>query len=160
LAIVVFVYSLATGVKTKGLGKAIKEVVPSGLPPRPMDPSKVKPGAGTAIKKVGMGIAGGFLRGFLFLLECISIILRPITHALRLFANMYAGHIMLGIFSIMTSLFFTAAIKGAWANLAVTPVWLILLIIMYTIETLVVVIQAYVFSLLSAVYIEESINSH
>lgn len=95
------------------------------------------------------------------MIELVSLVLRPVTQALRLFANMYAGHIVLGIFAIMTELFFMAPFHGAGAlNVVASPIWLLLLFAMYALEVMVACIQAYVFTLLTAVYIDSATSSH
>lgn len=45
--------------------------------------------------------------------ESISLLLRALTLALRLYGNMFAGHMVLGIFALMTSIFTTYAIQNA-----------------------------------------------
>lgn len=92
-------------------------------------------------------------------IEVFSTILRLITLAVRLFANMFAGHVCLGAFALMTSLCFNFMI----ANFSIGTLfgsglpallWLVILTIIYAIEMAVAVIQAYVFTVLSAVYIQ------
>ena len=94
----------------------------------------------------------------IWLIELISTLLRPITLAVRLFCNMFAGHIVLGSFALMVSLFaepliqqLTAAnLLGAIPSLAFAAI----LFVIYAIEIFVGVIQAYVFTVLTAVYIQ------
>jgi F-type H+-transporting ATPase subunit a len=74
---------------------------------------------------------------------------------------MYAGHIVLGIFAVLTELFFMAPFHGSGAlNMVAAPIWLVLLIAMYALEFVVALIQAYVFTLLTAVYIESATSKH
>jgi len=134
LGLFVFLYATTVGIKVKGGWGFIKGIVPHGLPV-PIVP-------------------------IVFIIELFSLILRPITHALRLFANMYAGHIILGIFAILTQLFFMALFNGKALTAVATPAWMVLLIAMYALEVLVAFVQAYVFVLLSAVYIDSSVGSH
>ena len=90
-------------------------------------------------------------------IELVSLFLRLVTLAVRLFANMYAGHIVLGAFSILTTLcltpLITAVSAAAFGTGAISIAWMILLVAMYAMELLVAAIQAYVFTLLTAVYI-------
>ena len=94
----------------------------------------------------------------LWLIELFSTFLRLITLAVRLFCNMFAGHVVMGAFAILASLFvepllqsFTvAALPGA----ATSIFWMLILIVIYAVELMVAAIQAYVFTLLSAVYIQ------
>jgi F-type H+-transporting ATPase subunit a len=134
LGIFVFLYATITGIKVKGGWGFLKGIVPHGLP-KPIVP-------------------------IVFIIELFSMLLRPVTHALRLFANMYAGHIVLGIFSILTQLFFMGLFNGKPAVVVASPAWLLLLIAMYALEFVVAFVQAYVFVLLSAVYIDSSTGSH
>ena len=97
-----------------------------------------------------------------WLIEVFSAFLRIFTLAVRLFANMYAGHIILGIFAILTALFTEPLIEAISHNEAVGPSllgalpslgWLLLMIALYLLEVLVAFVQAYVFTILTAVYI-------
>ncbi len=92
-------------------------------------------------------------------IEVFSTILRLITLAVRLFANMFAGHICLGAFALMTSLCFNFmlsdfTIGSLFGSGLPALLWLVILTIIYAIEMAVAVIQAYVFTVLSAVYIQ------
>lgn len=104
-----------------------------------------------------------FLGGFIFLLEFISyFIVRPLTLAVRLFANLYAGHIILGVFSGFVALFWPFFEKElAWSvgGVAVGGLALVFLILMYAFEVFVAFIQAYVFTILTAVYIQSSVHA-
>ena len=111
-----------------------------------------------------MGLAGRILLGgFLFILEFISTFLvRPLTLAVRLFANMFAGHIVLGIFAAFVAMFWPLvqpALPGGIGGFAVGGVSMLFLIIMYAFELFVAFIQAYVFTILTAVYIQSSVHA-
>ena len=135
MAITIFVYFTCAGIKEKGGFGYLAGLVPHGLP-KPIVP-------------------------LVFVIEFASMLLKPVTHALRLFANMYAGHIVLGIFATMTELFVMAPFEGqSLLNVLASPIWLFLLIAMYTLELAVAAIQAYVFALLTAVYIDTATSSH
>jgi F-type H+-transporting ATPase subunit a len=95
------------------------------------------------------------LKAFVWILEIISHAVRPLTLSVRLFANMYAGHVTLGVFAIFVVLLGEAA--GAIKVLAVLP-WA-LQIIMYAFEVFVAGIQAYVFAILTAVYIGGAVHA-
>ncbi len=118
------------------------------------------------IKKVGFIHYMGNLapKGVMFpiniliwFIELLSLFLRLVTLAVRLFANMLAGHLVLGAFALLTSCFVLPIITNfTIANLGVgsaSIAWMLLLIAMYCMEFLVAIIQAYVFTLLSAVYV-------
>jgi F-type H+-transporting ATPase subunit a len=97
------------------------------------------------------------LGGFIFLLEFIStFIIRPVTLAVRLFANIYAGHIILGIFAA----FVIIGVEGG-LSLGLIPAGLSLFmeVLMYAFEVFVAGIQAYVFAILTAVYIGMSLHA-
>ncbi len=102
-------------------------------------------------------------------IEVLSAFLRVLTLSVRLFANMYAGHIILGIFAILTALFtepLIAAIRtgsglgGAALGALPSILWIALMTALYAMEVLVAVLQAYVFTLLSAVYIGIAAHEH
>lgn len=82
-------------------------------------------------------------------IELISTFLvRPFSLAVRLFANMLAGHILLVTFSVLTiTLFGLSALVVAW------PFAFFMLVAFTGFEILVALLQAYIFSLLTAVYI-------
>lgn len=92
---------------------------------------------------------------FVMFLEIVSHVIRPLTLSVRLFANMYAGHVILGIFSIFTVLLLQAT--GLGKLMSVLP--LALQIIMYAFELFVAFIQAYLFAILTAVYIGGAIHA-
>jgi F-type H+-transporting ATPase subunit a len=92
---------------------------------------------------------------FVMLLELIAHFVRPLTLAVRLFANMFAGHVILGIFGIFTVIMFEASIAGKVMTLL--PV--AMQIIMYAFELFVAFIQAYVFAILTSVYISGAIHA-
>lgn len=95
------------------------------------------------------------LKIYVWVLEVISHLIRPLTLSVRLFANMYAGHVTLGVFALFVVLLGEATWAVKW--LAVLP-WA-LQIIMYAFEVFVAFIQAYVFAILTAVYIGGAIHA-
>ncbi len=98
------------------------------------------------------------LRWLVGLIELVSIfILRPITLAVRLFANMVAGHLMLTLL-LGSGVIFVAAIPEIGAKGAIGIFWFALGLFMYLLEILIAVLQAYIFTLLTAIYIESSIH--
>lgn len=103
------------------------------------------------------------LGGFIFLLEFVSTFLvRPLTLAVRLFANLYAGHIILGVFSAFVALFWPFVEKElgfSAGSVGVGAISLVFLILMYAFEIFVAFIQAYVFTILTAVYIQSSVHA-
>lgn len=86
-------------------------------------------------------------------IELISYIIRPITLSVRLFANMMAGHTLLVVlsgFAVSLSGFY---ILPALAPLAVTAA-------MYGLETIVAFLQAYVFAVLTCLYLHDALHLH
>ena len=82
-------------------------------------------------------------------IEIISYLSRPISLSVRLFANMMAGHTMLKIFA---SFVFSLGIFGF------AP--LIIDVALTALEVLIAILQAYVFTILTCIYLNESINLH
>ena len=82
-----------------------------------------------------------------FLIELMGILVtRPLSLAVRLFANMIAGHLLLVTFAVLCQALFEATVVGAVAPFA-------LLVFLSAFEILVAVLQAYIFTILAAVYI-------
>ena len=109
----------------------------------------------------------GFLKLFvphaplplLFLLvpiELISFLTRPISLSVRLFANMLAGHTMLAVFGgFVVAL---GAAGGILSVLSIAPMLLIVAIML--LELLVAFLQAYVFAILTCIYLNEALHLH
>ncbi|MEL6680345.1 MAG: F0F1 ATP synthase subunit A [Pseudomonadota bacterium] len=89
------------------------------------------------------------LRPVLAVIELISYFVRPVSHSIRLGANLMAGHAVLKVF---------AGFAGALGLGAVIPIAAITAI--YGLELLVAVIQAYVFTILTCVYLKDALHPH
>jgi F-type H+-transporting ATPase subunit a len=76
------------------------------------------------------------------------IIVRPFTLAVRLFANMFAGHILLLVFTLATWYLFTAGLGLLWSATS-----FVLTIVLTAFELLIQALQAYIFTILTAQYI-------
>ena len=87
-------------------------------------------------------------------IEVISFLARPLTLALRLFANMLAGHIMLKLFAGFTVSLFAAG--GAFIVLA--PLAFAMGVAINALELLVAGLQAYVFAILTCVYLNDALH--
>jgi F-type H+-transporting ATPase subunit a len=86
-------------------------------------------------------------------IEIISYVIRPVTLSVRLFANMMAGHTMLVIFAgFVTSLGAFFVLPGL-LPLAATTAFMFL-------EVLVAVLQAYVFTILTCIYLHDAVHLH
>lgn len=126
--IIVFIWVNSIGFKTNGIGY-LKSFLPGGTPK--------------------------LLAPLIFVLEMISHFLRPFTLGVRLYANMYAGHIILGIFAIFVEL----ALHNLGPVSAVTGVLSFTMqTIMYGFEVFVAALQAYIFAVLTSVYISSALH--
>lgn len=81
-------------------------------------------------------------------IEIISQLARPLSLAVRLFANMTAGHTILFVLFTLTG---TLAIYLKWLPFSIS-------VVLYLLEVLVAFIQAYIFAILSAVYIGQAVK--
>ena len=90
-----------------------------------------------------------FLSPLLVPIEFVSYLSRPISLSVRLAANMMAGHTMLKVF---------AGFVVALGLLGVAP--LIFIVLLYALETLIAFLQAYVFAVLTCLYISDAIHLH
>lgn len=99
------------------------------------------------------------VKPLLAIIELFSVFLiRPLTLAIRLFANMMAGHVLLTIFFLFTHGFLVADF-----NVITLPLGIVTGIVaagLIVFEMLVISIQAYIFTMLTAFYIAESIHGH
>ena len=87
-------------------------------------------------------------------IEVMSFLSRPISHSVRLFANILAGHITLKVFAGFVALLGGLGIAG-WVG-AVLP--LALTVALTALELLVAFLQAYVFAILTCIYINDAIH--
>ena len=97
----------------------------------------------------------GILVPLVVLIEVISFLSRPISLSVRLFANMLAGHITLKVFAGFIVLMGSALGAVGWAG-AVLPFGMI--VILMALETLVAFLQAYVFAILTCIYLNDAIH--
>src|SRR5260221_3885164 len=88
-------------------------------------------------------------------IELLSFISRPISHSVRLFANMLAGHITLQVFAGFIILMGTGLGALGWAG-SLLPFSMI--VILMALETLVAFLQAYVFAILTCIYLNDAIH--
>ena len=88
-------------------------------------------------------------------IEILSFVSRPISHSVRLFANMLAGHITLQVFAGFIILMGGAMGALGWAG-GVLPFAMIVILI--ALETLVAFLQAYVFAILTCIYLNDAIH--
>lgn len=124
LALLVWVIFNVVGVKSQGFGGYFKSMLfPPGVPK--------------------------FLMPLVALIEFIStIFVRPFSLAVRLFANMLAGHLLLVTFAVLSAALFTKSVL-----VVILPLPFLMLILLTGFEILVAVLQAFIFTILAAVYI-------
>ncbi len=127
LALLVFFTVIVYGLYKNGL-KFFKLFVPSGIP--------------LVIMPLVIAI------------EVISFLSRPVSHSVRLFANMLAGHVTLKVFASFITMLGAMGVAG-WAG-AVLP--LALTIAITALEILVAFLQAYVFAILTCIYLNDALH--
>lgn len=89
-------------------------------------------------------------------IELISnILVRPFTHAVRLFANMFAGHLLLATFSIAAFYLISASVIGILGSVAS----FVVTVALTGFEAFIQALQAYIFTLLAAVYIGSALHA-
>ncbi len=112
--------------------------------------------------KHGTGFLGLFwinaaplpLRPILALIEVISYFVRPVSHSIRLAGNMMAGHAVMKVFAAFAPMI----IISTGIGLAVTPLSILAIAAIYALEVLVAFIQAYVFTILTCVYLKDALH--
>lgn len=123
LSLVVWVIFIFMGFKSQGFAYVKNTLFPPGVP--------------------------GALKPLVALIELVSTyILRPFTLAVRIFANMLAGHLLLVTFAVLSAALFTLKPLAV-----VLPLPFVMLVLMTGFEVLVAVLQAFIFTILIAVYI-------
>ena len=132
LALLTYVIFVVAGIRKQGFGYFKGIAWPPGVP--------------TAMKPL-VGV-----------IELFSILfVRPFSLAVRLFANMVAGHVMLSIL-LVSGVVFIGAIGEIGLRSTIGIAWLGMGILIFVFEIIVAVLQAYIFTLLSAVYIQTSVQ--
>jgi len=132
LAAMVFILTQGAGIAKHGLIGYGKTFVPKGMP---------------------RGIMGGILIGFMIIVEIISQLARPFSLAVRLFANMTAGHMVILVFISMIFMF-----QGIMAKIFVTPMSVVMAVIMMAFEIFVSLLQAFIFAILASIYISLAVH--
>ena len=87
------------------------------------------------------------------LIEIISFLSRPVSHSVRLFANMLAGHITLKVFGG-----FVVMLLGAGSFAALAPLPFVMAVALTALEVLVAFLQAYVFTMLTCMYLNDALH--
>jgi len=126
LALLVFATVIIAGFINHGLG-FLKLFVPSGVPI--------------------------YVLPLVSLIEIVSFLSRPVSHSVRLFANMLAGHITLKVFAG-----FAVMLVGSGTFAAMTPLPVFMAIAITGLEFLVSFLQAYVFAMLTCMYLNDALH--
>jgi F-type H+-transporting ATPase subunit a len=88
------------------------------------------------------------------MIEIISFFSRPLSHSVRLWANILAGHILLKVFASFVPMLIAAG--GAFMALSILPLGMT--VALYGLEFLVAFLQAYVFALLTCIYLNDALH--
>jgi F-type H+-transporting ATPase subunit a len=91
-----------------------------------------------------------WLMPIIVVIEVISYLIRPISHSVRLFANMMAGHAMLKVFA---GFVIGLGLLGGWAPL-------VFLVGFTGLELVVAFLQAFIFTVLTCIYLNDAVNMH
>jgi F-type H+-transporting ATPase subunit a len=130
LTLVVYVTYHYIGIKRVGVGAYFKNLLPAGLP--------------------------GWIKPLIFVLEIITFfVTRPLTLALRLFGNMFAGHLLLLLFITGGEYLF---INGGFGLKLAGVGSFGMAFVLTVFEILIEFLQAYIFTLLAAMYIAGSLS--
>lgn len=106
-----------------------------------------------------MDLPGGIgiiLKPMLFVIELAGLIIKHVVLAIRLMANMFAGHLVLAVFLA----FIPMTIFSFWVWLPVTVGSVTMSVCISFLELFVAFLQAYIFTFLSALYIGASVHQH
>ena len=114
-------------------------------------------------KFLGIFAPGGMplpLLIFMIPLEIISYFVRPVTLAMRLFGNMLGGHVVMSLFGSFVVALGLVALSGGIASLAFIPSVLSfgMIVALTGLELVVAILQAFVFTALATVYLNEVVN--
>jgi len=123
LMLMVYITYNYVSIKRLGLGGYFKSMIPSGVPP--------------------------FILLLLAPVEILQyVLIRPFTLAIRLFGNMFAGHILVAVFTIATWYLVSASIGLVFAAAS-----FVMTVVLTAFELLIQALQAYIFTILTAQYI-------
>ena len=105
-----------------------------------------------------LGGAPVYIAPIMVPIELVGIITKPFALMIRLFANMTAGHIVL--MSLVGLIFFFAQEMGQIVGWGVAPISVLFSVFIYLLELLVAFLQAYIFTMLSAVFVGLALGDH
>ncbi len=96
-----------------------------------------------------------FIWPLMFLIEVAGLVIKPVALMIRLFANLTGGHLV--VLSFLALIFLFAGSFGTF-GIALSPVWVGFAVFIMIIEAFVALVQAYIFTMLSALFIGASIH--
>ena len=131
LALITLAMMLGCGIKKNGLFGFFKGLVPHGLP-LPLIP-------------------------IMFVIEVVSLLVKPFALTIRLFANMLAGHLVIAS-SIGLIFLFANLQEGAWTSYLTALPCFGMAVFIYIIEAFITLLQAYIFTFLSINFVYQSIH--
>jgi len=132
LALTTFALINFAGIREQGLAGYFGHIVPKGVPL--------------------------WLYPLLFPIELIGLVTKSFALAIRLFANMIAGHIV--ILSFISFIFIFGAIHIALGLALTAPISVLLVLFIYMLELFVAFLQAYVFTFLTAIFTGAAMHPH
>ncbi len=130
LGLLVFTYVNVLAFKTQGMG-FFRFFVPAGTP--------------------------FYLMPLLIVIELLSYLFRPLTLGVRIFANILAGHIMIKLFADFCVMLLEA-LGPTGIMLSLLPV--LMMSVLYGFEVLIFFVQAYIFALITSLYIRDALHAH
>jgi F-type H+-transporting ATPase subunit a len=104
--------------------------------------------------------APGWLMPVIIPVEFVSFMVRPFSLGLRLFVAMTAGHILLEVFGSFVVQGLNAGLDGSPIGFIVTVLSFLMIVGVSALELLVCAIQAYVFALLTSLYLNDAVHLH
>ncbi|AKD58596.1 F0F1 ATP synthase subunit A [Spirosoma radiotolerans] len=107
------------------------------------------------LKPTGVPVA---LLPIMIPVEIVGVFMKPLSLMIRLFANITAGHII--ILSLLGLIFMANNMGGMGTSVAISPVVLFFTLFLNLIELLVAFLQAFIFTLLTAMYIGSAVEDH
>ena len=96
-----------------------------------------------------------FILPMIVMIEILSFLARPISHSLRLFANILAGHITLNLVGSFAAMMIAAFGVVGWVGASLPVAFAVAL---FALELLVALLQAYVFAILTCIYLNDSLH--
>jgi F-type H+-transporting ATPase subunit a len=130
LALIAFGMIQYGGIREHGVVKHLRNLVPHGLP--------------------------AWLVPIMFLIELLSMLIKPFALCIRLFANMMAGHV--AILAFVSLIFILSSLYSGLVGVAVSPFVIAFELFVHALEIFVAFLQAYIFTMLTANFIGMSMH--